>query len=237
MMLLEPEKELYNRQLIIPDFGEECQEKLKNARVLIAGVGGLGSAVSLYLAAAGIGTIGIADADTVSLSNLQRQILFGFADVGKSKVEIASHKLVAQNPFICVETYEVNISSINAADIIGKFGIIVGALDNAPARYLVNDTCVALNKVYVHGAISNYSGQVSVFNYKGGKNYHDVFTQPPQTDTAPVNDKGVLAPLPGIVGSLMASEVVKVITGSGEVLSDKMLLLDLQHNSFQYINY
>jgi molybdopterin/thiamine biosynthesis adenylyltransferase len=236
-MLTSTEKDLYDRHLIIPDFGIEAQEKLKAARVLIAGAGGLGSPVAIYLTAAGIGNIGIADADVVSLSNLQRQIMYNYGDVGKSKVTIASQKLSAQNPFVQQHSYQLFLTNTIVEDVIGDYDIVVGALDNADTRYMLSDACVKLGKVYVHGAISNFTGQVTVFNYEGGKTYRDLFPNPLQTTNTSPSDKGVFAPLPGLIGTLMASEAMKVITGCGEVLSGKMLVVDLKTNLFQVVNY
>jgi adenylyltransferase/sulfurtransferase len=236
-MLANTEKELYDRHLIISDFGIEAQEKLKTARVLIVGAGGLGSPVAIYLTAAGIGNIGIADADVVSLSNLQRQIMYNYSDIGRSKVAIASQKLSAQNPYVKINPYQLFLINANVDDVIKDYDIVVGALDNAEARYMLNDACVKHGKVYVHGAISNFTGQVTVFNYNGGKTYRDLFPESPSVSNTSPSDKGVFAPLPGMIGTLMAAEVIKVITGCGEVLSGKMLLADLKTNLFQIVNY
>ena len=236
-MLTNTEKELYDRHLIIPDFGIEAQEKLKSARVLIAGAGGLGSPIAIYLTVAGIGNIGIADADVVSLSNLQRQIMYNYSDIGKRKVTIASQKLSAQNPYVQLHPYQLFLTHANVDDIIKDYDIVVGALDNANARYMLSDACVKHGKVYVHGAISNFTGQVTVFNHNGGKTYRDLFPEPLHVSNTLPTDKGVFAPLPGMIGTLMAAEAIKVITGCGEVLLGKMLLADLKTNLFQVVGY
>ncbi|HEX2935916.1 MAG TPA: HesA/MoeB/ThiF family protein [Bacteroidales bacterium] len=236
-MLTDTEKNLYDRHLIIPDFGIEAQEKLKAARILIAGAGGLGSPVAIYLAAAGVGNIGIADADVVSLSNLQRQIMYSYSDIGKSKVAVASQKLSVQNPFIQLHPYQLFLTEFIVDNIIKDYDVIIGALDNAPARYMLSDACIRQSKAYIHGAISNFTGQVTVFNYKGGKTYRDLFSEPLHPSNMSPTDKGVFAPLPGLIGTLMAAEVIKVITGCGEVLSGKMLVVDLKANLFQVVNY
>lgn len=213
----------YNRQLILNEIGEEGQEKLKKSKVLIIGAGGLGSPISIYLTAAGIGQIGIIDDDVVSISNLQRQILYSESDVDLIKVECAKNKLEKLNSEVKLDIYNKKLDENNAKTIISKYDIIVDGTDNTSSRFLINDTCLLLNKVYVYGAINEFHGQVSVFNYKGGANYRDLFSE---GDVFP-SSKGVLGVLPGIIGCIEATEVIKIITGAGDVLSNKLFTIDL----------
>jgi len=226
------ELERYSRHLIIPEFNIEGQRKLKEAKVLIIGSGGLGSPLLLYLAAAGVGTLGIVDFDVVDESNLQRQVLFSVADVGKPKVEAAAVRIKALNPHINVVTYNTQFTSSNAKEIVRDYDIIADGTDNFPTRYLVNDVCVLMNKVNVYGSIYRFEGQVSVFNYtdkdgKIGPNYRDLFPSPPPPGLVPsCAEGGVIGVLPGIIGTLQANEVIKVISGIGETLSGRLFLLD-----------
>jgi len=221
----------YDRHIIIPEFGLESQKKLKAAKVLVIGSGGLGSPVLLYLAAAGIGTIGIVDFDVVDDSNLQRQVLFGINEIGKPKVEAAKRRLEALNPHIKINLYNVHLNSQNALEIIKDYDVIADGTDNFPTRYLVNDASVLLNKPNIYASIFQFEGQVSVFNYtnqKGetGPNYRDLYPVPPPPGLVPsCAEGGVLGVLPGIIGSLQALEVIKVITGVGETLSDAFSFL------------
>lgn len=222
----------YDRHIIIQDFGIEAQKKLKAAKVLVIGSGGLGSPVLLYLAAAGVGTIGIVDFDVVDDSNLQRQVLFGTSEVGKPKVEAAKERLQNLNPFISFITYNTQLTSKNALDIIKDYDVVADGTDNFPTRYLVNDACVLLNKPNIYASIFQFEGQVSVFNYtneKGvrGPNYRDLYPTPPPPGLVPsCAEGGVLGVLPGIIGSMQASEVIKVITGIGETLSGRFFVFD-----------
>lgn len=222
----------YARHLAIPSFGVEGQQKLKAAKVLVVGSGGLGSPVLLYLAAAGVGHIGIVDFDTVSESNLQRQILFTVEDVGKSKVEQAQQKLLALNPHIQITLHNTRLSSENALDIISQYDIVADGTDNFPTRYLVNDACVLAGKVNVYASIFRFEGQVSVFNNlradgTRGPNYRDIFPEPPPPGLVPnCAEGGVLGVLPGIIGSMQANEVIKLITGLGEPLDGRLFLFD-----------
>jgi adenylyltransferase/sulfurtransferase len=234
-MLSETERSQYSRQLLLPCFGEEAQLKLKSARVLIAGIGGLGSPAALYLASAGIGHLGLADADVVEISNLQRQILYSHNSLGKKKVYIACQELSKRNPFIEIKAHAIAIDQNNISDLIDNYDIILGALDNAKTRYLLNDCCIQKGKVYVHGSISQFEGQVSVFNYKSKHSYRDFFPEPPESDFQQPPDKAVFPPLPGITGTLMASEVLKIITGQGDILSGKLLLINLKQDTFNTI--
>jgi molybdopterin/thiamine biosynthesis adenylyltransferase/rhodanese-related sulfurtransferase len=222
----------YNRHIIIPGFGMEAQEKLKRSRVLVIGSGGLGSPVLLYLAAAGVGTLGIVDFDVVDDSNLQRQVLFGVESVGKPKVEAARERLKALNPHLNIVLHNTHINSSNALDIIRDYDVVADGTDNFPTRYLVNDACVLLDKPNVYASIFQFDGQVSVFNYvnkngERGPNYRDLYPTPPPPGLVPsCAEGGVLGVLPGIIGSLQALEVIKVITGVGETLSGKFFTFD-----------
>ena len=226
------ELERYSRHLIIPEFNIEGQRKLKGAKVLVVGTGGLGAPLIQYLSAAGVGTIGIVDFDVVDDSNLQRQVLFTTADVGRSKVEVAKERIEAQNPFIQIKTYNTRLTSENAMEIIKDYDVVADGTDNFPTRYLVNDACVLLGKVNVYGSIFRFDGQVSVFNYlqeddTRGPNYRDLFPSPPPPGLVPsCAEGGVVGVLPGIIGSLQANEVLKVITGIGEPLSGRMFIFD-----------
>jgi len=233
MTKLTPEEiSRYARHLAIPNFGIPAQEKLKAARVLVVGAGGLGSPLLLYLAAAGVGTIGIVDDDRVDLTNLQRQVLYSTTDIGQFKVELAHQKIKDLNPYIQVNLYLERLTRNNAERIIKNYDIVADGTDNFPTRYLVNDACVLLNKINVYASIFRFEGQVSVFNYldkKGerGPNYRDLFPEPPPPGLVPdCATGGVLGVLPGIIGSMQASEVIKVITGIGEPLAGRLFLFD-----------
>ncbi|WP_339925360.1 molybdopterin-synthase adenylyltransferase MoeB [uncultured Cyclobacterium sp.] len=221
----------YNRHIIIPDFGIEAQKKLKSAKVLVVGSGGLGSPLLLYLAAAGVGTIGIVDFDIVEDSNLHRQVLFGVEEIGLPKVEAAKKRLEGINPYITINAYNEKLTSENAVALISQYDVIADGSDNFPTRYLVNDACVLLNKTNVYASIFQFEGQVSVFNHLidgvRGPNYRDLYESPPPADLVPnCAEGGVLGVLPGIIGSLQALEVIKVITSVGEVLSGKLYTFD-----------
>ncbi len=230
--LTNPELTRYARHIAIPEFGLEGQKKLKAAKVLVVGAGGLGSPVLLYLAAAGVGTIGIIDFDLVDDSNLQRQVLYTIADVGLSKAATAKKKLAALNPFIKINVYQEAYTTENALRIIENYDIVADGTDNFPTRYLTNDACVLANKVNVYASIFRFEGQVSVFNYldkngERGPNYRDLFPSPPPPGQVPnCAEGGVLGVLPGIIGSMQANEVIKIITGVGEPLSGRLFLFD-----------
>ena len=242
-MLTQEEWSRYARQMVLPGMGPEGQEKLKRARVLVVGAGGLGCPVLLYLAAAGVGTLGIADGDVVSSSNLHRQVLYGTADVGKPKAATAAARLREMNPLITLHTHPAHLSSSNALGILGGYDWVVDCTDNFPARYLINDACVLLGKPFVYGAIHRFEGQVSVFNYAGsggalGPTYRCLFPEPPPPDQVPnCAEAGVLGVLPGVAGLFQATEVVKALTGNGKVLSGELLLLDLLETSFRKIRF
>ena len=222
----------YSRHLTLPRFQLEGQQKLKAAKVLVVGAGGLGAPLLSYLVAAGVGTIGLVDFDTIDQSNLQRQVLFTEDDVGLSKVEVAAARLRRQNPYITLRTYNTSLTADNALEIIRDYDIVADGTDNFPTRYLVNDACVLLDKVNVYASIFRFEGQVAVFNYvdaqgRRGPNYRDLFPEPPPPGLVPsCAEGGVLGVLPGIVGSLQANEVIKVASGVGETLSGRLFLLD-----------
>lgn len=224
----------YSRHLSIPEFGMEGQKKLKAAKVVAVGTGGLGAPMLQYLAAAGVGTIGIVDFDKVEASNLHRQILFGASDVGQSKVEVAKERLQEINPHINIKLHETRLTSDNALDILEEYDVVADGTDNFPTRYLINDACVMLDKPNVHGSIFQFEGQLSVFNYideegSRGPNYRDLFPEPPPPGLVPdCAEAGVLGVLPGIIGCLQASEVIKIITGIGKPLSGQLFLFDAQ---------
>lgn len=226
-MLTPSEQRRYNRHLILPEIGITGQEKLKAARVLVVGAGGLGCPVLQYLTAAGVGTIGIADFDVVSVSNLQRQILYGTADVGQPKAEVARQRLSQLNPYVDFKVHRERLGPQNIWEILPRYDLVVDGTDNFPTRYLLNDACVLEDKPLVSGAIFKFEGQVSVFNYRGGPTYRCLFPAPPSPGEVPnCSQVGVIGVLPGIIGSLQANEVIKIITQTGEVLAGKLLLLD-----------
>lgn len=226
------EFEHYRRQFVLPRFGLEAQEKLKKARVLVVGSGGLGSPLLLYLAAAGVGQIGIVDFDQVDASNLHRQVIFDSAQIGEPKVLAAKKRLEQINPFIQIRTYEERLTAANAMNLVSQYDVVADGTDNFPTRYLVNDACVLAGKPNVYGSVYQFEGQVAVFNYRDkagtiGPNYRDIYPSPPPAGLVPnCAESGILGVLPGIIGSMQALEVIKILTGIGEVLSGKMALFD-----------
>lgn len=236
-LLSQRELRRYSRQIMLPETGTEGQEKLKKARVIVVGAGGIGCPVLQYLAAAGTGKIAIAEFDTVDETNLQRQVLYGSDDLGKLKSVIAKKRLDQLNSLIETEVINLHIDATNSLKIFADFDIIVDATDNYESRYVINDSCVILNKPMVHGAIYKYEGQVSVFNYRGGPTYRCYNPQSgdgPFKNPAP-SETGLFGVLPGIAGTLMANEVIKIITGSGQVLSGKVLVFNMSDCSFNFI--
>lgn len=228
----------YNRQIILPEIGFEGQQKLNDARVLVIGAGGLGCPILQYLVAAGVGNLGIVDADTVSISNLQRQILYTTDDLNKKKVVVAKERLLAINPNVNIEIFPVNLDTENALDLFGKYDIIVDGSDNFATRYLVNDASVMLNKPFVSGSIFKFEGQVSVFNYQNGPTYRCLYAEPPTAGSVPnCSEIGVIGTLVGIIGTMQAAEVIKMITGAGEVLSGKLLVFDMLSMRSQIIKF
>ena len=217
----------YARHLILPEVGVEGQQKLKAARVLCVGAGGLGSPLALYLAATGVGTLGLVDFDVVDASNLQRQILHSTGDVGRKKLDSAEEKLAALNPAVHVVKHETMLSSANAMDILKDYDIVADGTDNFPTRYLVNDACVLLGKPNVYGSVFRFEGQASVFATREGPCYRCLYPEPPPPGTVPsCAEGGVLGILPGLVGIIQATEVIKLILGKGEPLVGRLLLVD-----------
>ena len=224
----------YSRHLIMPEVGMEGQLKLKAAGVLCIGAGGLGSPVAMYLAAAGVGRLGIVDFDVVDYSNLQRQVIHGTPDVGRPKLESARDTLNAINPEVRVETHEVALSSSNALDVLGGYDVIVDGTDNFPTRYLVNDACVLLGKPNAYGSIFRFEGQASVFAAPGGPCYRCLYPEPPPPGLVPsCAEGGVLGILPGVVGTIQATEAVKLIMGAGEPLVGRFLVYDALRMRFR----
>ena len=224
----------YSKQIMISEIGITGQEKLKKSKVLVIGAGGLGCAVLQYLTVAGTGKIGIAEFDMVDESNLQRQVLYGSDDVGKLKSIIARKRLEQLNSLLEIESFNLRITSSNSLKIIENYDLVVDATDNFEARYLINDSCVILNKPMVHGSIYKFEGMVSVFNYKGGATYRCYNPGSPDKNfknPAPAQ-VGLFGVLPGITGTLMANEVIKMITETGEVLSGKVLIFNILNNTF-----
>jgi len=225
--LSKEEIQRYSRHLIMPEVGMEGQLKLAKAKVLMIGAGGLGAPLGLYLAAAGVGRLGIVDFDVVDFTNLQRQITFSTRDVGRPKIEAAKERLAGMNPTIRIDTYETRLTSDNALELFRDYDIIVDGTDNFPTRYLVNDACVLLDKPNVYGSIFRFEGQVTVFHYPGGPCYRCLYPEPPPPGLVPsCAEGGVLGVLPGIVGALQAMETIKLILGIGEPLAGRLLLFD-----------
>ena len=234
MELTHEEIKRYSRHLIMPEFGIDAQLKLKQASVLLIGAGGLGCPLALYLAAAGVGKMGIVDFDTVDFSNLQRQVLFGTDDVGKPKAEVAKARVAAINPNVQVKTYTVPFKSDNALEISKEYDVIIDGTDNFPTRYLVNDLCVLTGKTNVFGSIFRFDGQVTVFNAKEGPCYRCLYPDPPPPGMVPsCAEGGVLGILPGVVGVMQATEAIKVITGVGDPLIGKLLTFDALKMKFR----
>ncbi len=223
------EKERYARQIMLPEIGEAGQQKLKESKVLIVGAGGLGSPVTMYLAAAGVGHIGIVDNDKVSLTNLQRQILYNSEIVGKAKVTHAQEVLKTLNPNVSILPIFDRLTESNAASLIQAYDVVVDATDNFRARYLISQTCQQQGKPMVHGSIEEFKGMVSVFNYKGGPVYEDLFPEAPEDQSIDGAPRGVFGALPGIIGSMQAMEVLKIITEAGEILTGKLFV----YNAFE----
>jgi len=226
-LLTEHESERYQRQLIIPEIGEQGQEKLKKSSVVVVGAGGLGSPVLMYLAAAGVGNIGIIDSDTVSLNNLQRQVIYVTTDIGRLKAEAAAERITSLNPLIKVQSSPVRLTAENVSGLLKGYDLAIDCSDNYATRYLISDATLQTGIPMVYGAVYQLMGQASVFNYMGGPSYRDLFPG----DMQPENNKtsatsGIIGPLPGIIGSVQACEAIKIITGAGDVLSGRLLQID-----------
>lgn len=234
IQLTKEEYERYSRHIILPEVGLEGQKKLKAASVLCVGTGGLGSPLLLYLAAAGIGNIGIVDFDVVDQSNLHRQIIHSQSWVGKPKIASAKQRILEINPHCQVDLYETRLSAENALDIFKPYDVVVDGTDNFPTRYLVNDACVLLDKPNIYGSIFRFEGQTTVFNYQEGPNYRDLYPEPPPPGMVPsCAEGGVLGVLPGIIGTIQANETIKVILGTGRTLSGRLLLYNALDMTFR----
>ena len=237
MMLTKDEVVRYARHISLAQVGEEGQEKIKDASVLVIGAGGLGSPVLQYLTAAGVGRIGIVDDDIVDVSNLQRQVIYDINNVGQRKTDAAVRKLSIQNPFVKFEPISERLTTNNALNILSEYDLIIDGTDNFPTRYLVNDACVILNKPLVFGSIFKFEGQVSVFNYNDGPTYRCLYPEPPEAGAVPnCSDVGVIGILPGMIGMRMANEAIKIILGLGRVLSGKLLLIDALNDKDVLVN-
>jgi len=233
------DKHRYARHLVLPGVGSEGQKKLEQARVLVIGAGGLGSPLLLYLAAAGVGRIGIVDDDVVSLSNLQRQVIHSTSAIGEKKVNSAKRRLEELNDEIQIDAFDVRLTPNNAIEILsGGWDVVVDGCDNLPTRYLVDDACSLLELPWVYGSIYRFEGQVSVFNFNGGPCYRDLFSNPPPSDAVPsCADGGVLGVLPGVIGSLQANEVIKLILGLGAALNGRLLVYDAEAMEFNQLRF
>lgn len=232
--LSKDEVQRYSRHIILPEVGLDGQKRLKAASVLCIGTGGLGSPLLLYLAAAGIGRIGIVDFDIVDSSNLQRQIIHGTSWVGKPKIVSAKDRILEINPYCQVDLYETRISSENALDILAPYDVVIDGTDNFPTRYLTNDACVLLDKPNVYGSIFRFEGQATVFNYQGGPNYRDLYPEPPPPGMVPsCAEGGVLGVLPGVIGTIQATETIKIILGAPDTLSGRLLLYNAWEMKFR----
>ena len=226
----------YSRHILIPDMGRAGQERLKASSALLIGAGGLGSPLALYLAAAGVGRIGIVEFDKIDESNLQRQILYGTSQVGQSKLQRAQERLADLNPAITIEPLEEPLTSANALELFARYDVVADGTDNFPTRYLVNDACVLTGKPNVYGSIFRFEGQISVFNYQGGPCYRCLYSEPPPPGLVPsCAEGGVLGVLPGVVGALQANEVIKALLGLGEVAAGRLVIYDALKLSFRQL--
>ena len=237
MELTSEQRRRYNRHLILEGFGPEAQSKLLQAKVLLVGAGGLGSPVALYLAAAGVGTIGVVDGDTVSITNLQRQVLHSTPDVGRPKVDVAKERMQAINPDVHVETYEYYLSETNALELIKPYDFVIDGTDNFATKYLVNDACVMLNKAFSMGGISKYSGQLMT-HVPGSACYRCLFPEPPaKQDVETCAMVGVLGSIAGMLGTVQATECIKCVTGVGQLLTNSMLTFDALSMQWQRFDF
>lgn len=242
-MLSEQEIKRYSRQIKLDSLGIDGQERLKQAKVLVVGAGGLGTPVIQYLSAAGIGKLGIIDYDKVSESNLHRQVLYTKEEVGQPKTEVIIKKIKAINPFVEVQAYQKKLNAENALEILSGYDLIIDGTDNFSTRYIINDACIILDKPFIYGAIHKTEGQVTVFNYKTdtgekGPTYRCLFPDPPEQSAVPnCAEVGVLGILPGIIGSFQANEAIKIITQSGEVLNGQLLIMDVANMTFRKFKF
>lgn len=237
MTLTPASRQKYSRHLNLPDFTEESQERLSNARIVVVGAGGLGCPALQYLTAAGVGNITVVDGDLVSRSNLQRQILYGEKDVGKQKTDVALRSLKTINQDVKLLGIKKYLNSSNALDVLKDCDLVLDGTDNLPSRYLLNDACYLLKKPLIYGSVYQYEGQVSVFHHHNGPNYRDLFPTPPSPHLVPdCASGGVLGTLPGIIGTMQAMEAIKVITGIGKTLSGRLALFDARDFSWRQLN-
>lgn len=231
------EQHHYSRQCILPGFGPEKQELLKAAKILVVGAGGLGCPALLYLAGAGVGTLGIMDGDVVEQSNLHRQVLYTMDNLKVNKAEAATQHLSKANPYIRITPYKEPLTASNALKVLSSYDVIIDGTDNFATRYLINDACVILGKPFVYGAIFQYEGQLSVFNYQGGPTYRCLFPTPPAFGEVPnCTETGVLGVVPGLIGTWQALEALKILTGLGQVRSGELLLINLLNNTQHTLN-
>lgn len=240
MSLTPPELERYARHIVLPDVGGAGQQRLKQARVLLIGAGGIGSPAALYLAAAGVGTLGIADDDTVSLSNLQRQILHGTADIGRSKLDSARERIEALNPHVSVEAHELRVTAQNGADLVARYDVVIDGSDNFATRYAMADLCEGERVPLVSAAVQRFSGSLTTLLPFEGDNpsYRDLFPAPPPPGLVPsCAEAGILGVVPGILGTLAATEAIKLLCGIGEPLVGRLVLMDAAAMRFDEIRY
>jgi sulfur-carrier protein adenylyltransferase/sulfurtransferase len=236
--LSQSESYRYQRQIILPGFGDEGQEKLKNARVLVIGAGGLGSPALMYLAAAGVGTIGIVDFDRVDISNLHRQVLYSMDDTGRFKTEAAYDRLSLMNPDCMIITHNLRLTRYNIIDIISGYDVVIDGTDNFPTRYLISDATEIMGIPMVFGAVYQFFGQASVFNFKNGPSYRCLFPDQPKPGEVPsCSTSGILGSMPGIIGSIQAGEAIKIVIGAGDVLAGKLLQIDTLNFRTEIINF
>ena len=235
-MLSAEERQRYARQITLPEIGEKGQARLQSARVLIVGAGGLGSPAAMYLAAAGVGTLGLIDFDAVDITNLHRQLLHGTSDVGRPKVESARDRLAELNPHVAVEAHQASLTSSNALSLIAGYDLVIDACDNFPTRYLVNDASVLSGIPVIYGSVERFEGQASVFGAEDGPCYRCLFREPPPPNLVPTcAEAGVFGVLPGLVGMIQATEAIKLITGTGDPLVGRLLIVDAKRMRFRTI--
>ena len=220
------DKERYSRHLLLPEIGEDGQQKLANSKVLLVGVGGLGSPIALYLTAAGVGTLGLVDSDVVSLTNLQRQVLYSTQQIDQKKVIAARQRLLELSPETQIEIYPFRLEKENAFSIISQYDLVIDGCDNFQTRYLINDTCRELHIPYIYGSIGAFQGQVALFDFSDGKSYRDLFPEQEEFEALQL-PKGVMGVMPGVIGSLQAAEAIKKIVGCGNTLTNKLFTIDL----------
>ena len=233
--LSEKEYKIYARHILLNNIGVEGQIRIKNAKILCVGAGGLASSSLLYLAGAGIGSIGIVDNDIIEISNLQRQVLYTYNNLQEYKVQTAKNKLESLNPFCDINTYNMQLNLDNALSIILNYDIVLDSTDNLKVRYIISKSCNKLHKIHVYGAVQGYEGQVSVFNYKSGPNYYDIYPERSNTSLIKCNEQGVLGFLPGIIGLLQGVEIIKIVTGVGNILNGYLLVYNALNMSFKKI--